>query len=127
MSRRYAVLASPVLALARILLVLNRAAEALPHAEAAAALAPGNADALYQRGAVRLALGDAAAAEADFRAALSAAPEHTATMSDLAVLLMARGQRDEARRLLERVLELRPGDAMALANLERLGRLGGGS
>ena len=117
----------PVLALARILLVLNRAAEALPHAEAAAALAPGNADALYQRGAVRLALGDAAAAEADFRAALSAAPEHTATMSDLAVLLMARGERGEARRLLERVLELRPGDALALANLERLGRLGGGS
>ena len=117
----------PVLALARILLVLNRAAEALPHAEAAAALAPGNADALYQLGAVRLALGDAAAAEADFRAALAAAPEHIATMSDLAVVLMARGERDEARRLLERVLELRPGDALALANLERLGRLGSGS
>ena len=116
----------PVLALARILLMLNRAAEALPHAEAAAALAPGNADALYQLGAVRLALGDAAAAEADFRAALAAAPEHIATMSDLAVVLMARGERDEARRLLERVLELRPGDALALANLERLGRLGGG-
>jgi Flp pilus assembly protein TadD len=115
----------PFLVLARILLVLNRAAEALRPAETACALAPGSADALYQRGAVRLALADTAAAEEDFRAALARAPEHTAAMTDLAVLLMVKGERAEARRLLERVLELRPDDALALSNLQRLRSLEG--
>jgi Flp pilus assembly protein TadD len=47
-------------------------------------------------------------------------------MTDLAVLLMVKGQRDEALRLLERVVELRPDDALAASNLERLRRQGGG-
>jgi Flp pilus assembly protein TadD len=46
-------------------------------------------------------------------------------MTDLAVLLMVKGERAEARRLLERVLELRPDDALALSNLQRLRSLEG--
>jgi Flp pilus assembly protein TadD len=82
---------------------------------------PANADAVYQRGAVRVALDDLAGAEADFRRALELAPEHTAAMSDLAVLLAGRGEKAEARTLLERVLALRPDDKVAKANLQGLG------
>ena len=116
----------PLMVMARTLLVLKRASEAMQAAQRAYAIAPEVADVLYQRGAVHVALGDLAAAEADFRQALARAPEHTATMTDLAVLLMVKGERDEARTLLQRVLELRPGDALALSNLERLRELSGG-
>jgi Flp pilus assembly protein TadD len=47
-------------------------------------------------------------------------------MSDLAVLLIAKGERAEAERLLERVLELRPDDPGAKANLDRLRAAQGG-
>jgi len=42
-------------------------------------------------------------------------------MSDLAVLLSSSGKKDEARQLLKKVLEIRPNDAVAKANLEKLG------
>jgi Flp pilus assembly protein TadD len=42
-------------------------------------------------------------------------------MSDLAVLLIANGNKDEARELLRKVLEIKPGDPMATANLNNLG------
>jgi tetratricopeptide (TPR) repeat protein len=111
----------PALLESRILLVAGRTDEALALAEALVAALPDNADALYQRGVVRAAPGDIAAAEADLRAALEVGPEHTAAMSDLAVLLANEGEVEEARRLLERVLELRPGDAAATAALASLG------
>jgi Flp pilus assembly protein TadD len=67
-----------------------------------------------------------APAEADFRQALVLAPDHVPAMSDLAVLLIAKGERAEAERLLERVLELRPDDPGAKANLDRLRDARGG-
>ncbi len=110
----------PRLLESRILLQAERHEEALAVAEGLVAALPENADAVYQRGAVRVATRDLAGAEADFRRALELAPEHTAAMSDLAVLLADRGETAEARALLERVLELRPGDPVATANLENL-------
>jgi Flp pilus assembly protein TadD len=41
-------------------------------------------------------------------------------MNDLAVLLIANGRKDEARELLRKVLEIRPGDPVASANLKSL-------
>ena len=41
-------------------------------------------------------------------------------LNDYAVLLMGLGRNEEARRLLEKALEVRPDDALAAANLEQL-------
>ena len=54
------------------------------------------------------------------RHVLQLTPQHTAAMNDLAVLLMARGQQDEARKLLERMLQINPQDQIARASLEKL-------
>ena len=68
---------------------------------------------------------DTAGAEADLRRALELAPEHAASLHDLAVLLLVRGERDEARALLERARAVRPDDERIAATLRRLE--GGGS
>lgn len=104
----------------RVLLTAGRAAEAARIAEDLVAAMPRNADALYLRGIVRAGLDDPRGAERDLRAALAAAPSHTAAMSDLAVLLTRRGETAEARALLERVLALDPADPQAGALLEGL-------
>ncbi|MGB6852263.1 MAG: tetratricopeptide repeat protein, partial [Thermoanaerobaculia bacterium] len=104
------------------LLRLRRLPEALKAAERTVELAPYNADAVYQRGVVKMGSGLLKEAEVDLRRALELAPNHTAAMSDLAVLLTSTGETGEARRLLERVLELRPEDAVAAENLGRLNR-----
>jgi tetratricopeptide (TPR) repeat protein len=88
--------------------------------ERALAGSPGNPDFLYLRGAVRMATKDLAGAEKDYRQALTAQPGHVAAMNDLAVLLISDGRKDEARELLRRVLEIRPGDPLAAANLKSL-------
>jgi len=103
------------------LLAAKRPQDALKAAEAGLSAAPGNPDFLYLRGAVRMAVRDLPAAEQDFRQALQAKPDHVAAMSDLAVLLIANGRKDEARELLRKVLEIKPGDPMAEANLKSLG------
>lgn len=103
-----------------LLLTLKRFAEALQAAEETLALAPGNADAHYQRGVVNLALNKRTEAERDFRQALSILPDHLAALNDLAVLLIAEGRKPEARELLQKVLALKPDDAMARANLQSL-------
>lgn len=110
----------PRLAESRILLLLGRHEEALSAVERALGKAPTSADAWYQRGAVKLAAKDLAGAEQDLRRALEINASHTAAMNDLAVLLIVRGDRDEARNLLERVLEVNPADRGAAQNLERL-------
>ena len=65
-------------------------------------------------GAVKIGLGRHDEAEGDLRQALVLAKDHTAAMSDLAVLLASTGRPDEARRLLDDLLEIRPDDGMAL-------------
>ena len=98
--------------------------EALKAAADALSAEPGNPDFLYLRGAVKMALRDLPGAEQDFRQTLQVKPDHVAAMSDLAVLLTASGKKDEARQLLQKVLELKPGDPVATANLEKLGTSG---
>jgi tetratricopeptide (TPR) repeat protein len=103
-----------------LLLVLKRFDEALKAAEETLTLAPDHPDALYQRGAVHLALNHRSEAERDFRQALAVLPEHLAALNDLAVLLIAQGRKPEAKELLQKVLSLRPDDATAKANLQSL-------
>jgi tetratricopeptide (TPR) repeat protein len=108
---------------AEVMTLLNakRSQEALGAVDGALSADPGNPDLLYLRGAVRMALRDLPGAEKDFRQTLQLKPDHLAAMSDLAVLLSSNGKKDEARQLLKKVLELRPGDPVAKANLEKLG------
>lgn len=116
----------PPLVASRLLLTQDRAEEAMDAAERALRLAPEMADAHYQRGTIHMSNGDPAAAEADFRRALELSPEHTATMNDLAVLMIQENRRDEALRLLEQIVALSPEDAVARQNLERLRSAGSG-
>jgi tetratricopeptide (TPR) repeat protein len=102
------------------LIAAQRPADALKAAEAGLAANPGNPDFLYLRGAVRMGMRDLPAAEKDYRQALQAKPDHVAAMNDLAVLLITDGRKDEARALLKKVLEIRPGDPLATANLKGL-------
>ena len=51
---------------------------------------------------------------------LQLAPQHTAAMNELAVVLMTRNQQDEAQALLEKVLQINPQDQVARASLETL-------
>ena len=104
----------------RLLLALQRNQEALRSADAALSLEPNNPNLMYQRGAAYLAIRNFSAAEDDFRRVLEVAPQHTAAMSDLAVLLIQRNRKDEARQLLERVLQLNPQDQNAAANLAQI-------
>lgn len=110
----------PRLVEARILAGLNLMDEALVAAEQAVSLDSANADALYQRGAVRMGRQEVDLAEADFRASLSLSADHVATMNDLAVLLMVQDRNDEAKSLLERVLEINPKNFLAADNLAQL-------
>ena len=71
---------------------------------------PQDADVHYQVGAFRMARRDLAGAEAELRRALELAPDHTAALSDLAVLLQAQGRAAEAEPLLAELVRLRPGD-----------------
>jgi Flp pilus assembly protein TadD len=103
-----------------LLLSLGRSQEAFDVADALVTAAPENPDALHQRGAASMALERLEAAEVDFRRAIELSPGHVPALNDLAVLLIVEGEREEARTLLERVLEIRPEDEQAQSSLERL-------
>lgn len=107
----------PVLLEGRVLGFLGRHQEAFELADQVVQAVPDSADGVYLRGTANMGLGRTDAAEADFRQALALQPEHTATMNDLAVLLIEDGQTAEARALLERVLERNPADKVAAENL----------
>ena len=104
----------------RILLSLKRPEEALKAAEAALATAPNNPDYVYLRGASQMALQHLSSAEQDLRKALQLQPRHLPAMDDLAVLLLRTNKKDEARKLLQQVLQINPQDKVAAANLEQL-------
>jgi Flp pilus assembly protein TadD len=108
---------------AQIMTLLNakRPKEALTAAEDAVSTVPGDPDLLYLRGAVRMAVRDLPGAEKDLRQTLQARPNHVAALSDLALLLSINGKKEEARKLLLKVLELKPGDPVATASLKSLG------
>jgi Flp pilus assembly protein TadD len=105
---------------ARLLSAMGRLQQALEVAEATVKLAPDIADSYYMRGVVRLDIGLSGPAEEDLRKTISMAPQHTAAMNDLAVLLMAKDENEEAKFLLEQVLALQPDDPIAIKNLEAL-------
>ena len=104
----------------RICLESKRFADAEREARAALAVAPERADSAYQLASVLMAENRLDEAETRFRQALTLDPEHTATLSDLAVLLASRRRFAEAVELLERLIRLRPGDALAARNLARI-------
>ncbi|HBL28866.1 MAG TPA: hypothetical protein DD490_18690 [Acidobacteria bacterium] len=104
----------------RLLLTLNRKEEALKILQEALRETPDSADLLYLRGAVQMSFYNWVAAEADLRKTLQLAPQNTAAMNDLAVLLMTRDARDEARALFEKVLQINPRDRAARASLDQL-------
>ena len=108
------------IAASSVLLHAGRREEALAAVERALDMAPANADGLYQRGAVLMAMRELAAAEETFRQALTVSPRHIAALSDFAVLLMSQGRHDEAARHLRTVLELRPDDPLAQRHLDQL-------
>lgn len=110
----------PRLLEARILSGMGLMDEALAAADLALAIDPANPDAHYQRGVVRMGRQEIELAEGDFRDALALAADHLPSMNDLAVLLMVSQRNDEARQLLERVLEINPQDALAADNLAQL-------
>jgi tetratricopeptide (TPR) repeat protein len=110
----------PMLVAGQVLLMATRTDEAARVADQLIQGAPGHPDAHYLRGIIRMAQQDLAGAEEDFRTTLGRAPEHTAALNDLAVLLIETGNESEARQLLERALEIRPDDETAAANLQRL-------
>jgi Flp pilus assembly protein TadD len=102
------------------LLMLDRVPEALQTAEALLRDHSDDADVHYQVGVLRMGKRDLAGAEPELRRALELAPDHTAALSDLAVLLQAQGRAAEAEPLLAELVRLRPGDRRAAASLERL-------
>lgn len=104
----------------RLLASLERYEEALRASEATVARFPDSVDACYQRGVIRMALKDAAGAEQDLRHALELGPEHVPSLNDLAVVVMMKGDKEEARELLERLLRISPDNQLALQNLKRL-------
>jgi Flp pilus assembly protein TadD len=108
----------------RILLTLKRPEEALKAADAALATDRSNPDYIYLRGASEMALQRFSSAEQDLRQALQIQPRHLAAMDDLAVLLMRSNRRDEARKLLQQVLQINPQDKVAASNLDQLNKEG---
>jgi Flp pilus assembly protein TadD len=107
-----------------ILLNAKRPKDARNAIDGALSSEPRNPDFIYLRGAIKMALRDLSGAEQDFRQALQIKPDHVAALSDLAVLLTTNGKKDEARQLLQKVLQIKPNDPVAKANLEKLGSSG---
>jgi len=110
----------PKLVESQVLVAMELLDEALVVAESAIEISPDSADAHYQKGVVHMQRQELDEAEADFRSALGLAADHLATLNDLAVLLMVQERNEEARPLLERLLELNPRDQVAAGNLAQI-------
>jgi len=104
----------------RLLLTLKRKEEALQIVQDALRQKPDDPELLYLRGAVQMSFLNWESAEKDLRRTLQLAPQHTAAMNELAVLLLTRNQRGEAQALLEKILQINPRDQVARASLETL-------
>jgi arylsulfatase A-like enzyme/Flp pilus assembly protein TadD len=108
------------------LLRLGRREDALRAARETVATFSGLPDALYQLAAVEISLDQRREAEGHLRAALLKAPDHTAALSDLAVLLTVEGRYAEARAVFERALALRPDDEALRQSFRRFEELAKG-
>ncbi len=79
---------------------------------------PNNTDLLYGRSLVHERMEKTELAEADLRTILSAEPDDARAMNALGYMLTVHTQRlDEARKLIERALELSPGDAAVIDSM----------
>jgi Flp pilus assembly protein TadD len=65
---------------------------------------------LNNRGFMHLLIGDIPAAEADFRSALDLSPDLEQAQANLASILINTGRGDEARPIVERLIEKHPGN-----------------
>lgn len=105
----------------RVLLLQRRFDEALVAAEATLERAPDRPDAHYQLGAAAMGAGQLEIAERHFLEAIGS-PRGTfpPALQDLAILYLSQSRRSEARRLLERLVELQPDNQAAREQLDRL-------
>lgn len=112
----------------RTLLLQRRFPEAQASARADLARAPERPDAHYQLGAAAMGLGQLATAERHLLDAIEAAGgAYPPALQDLAVLYLSQGRKDEARRLLERLITIQPQNPVAIEQLRRLEAGHGGS
>ncbi|MCI3132587.1 tetratricopeptide repeat protein [Phenylobacterium aquaticum] len=99
-----------------LMLDLDRPKDAIAEANAALALAPGNALALNLRAEAEQNLGQFPAALADVRAALAADPRSIRTLLNLGAILRASGAPPEAERdAYDKALAIAPDNPYALA------------
>jgi tetratricopeptide (TPR) repeat protein len=87
---------------------------------AAAARWPASPGAWFGLGNSSYRLRDYAAAETAFRRVLEERPDHAAALNNLAYVLLAHGNPQEARRLAEQALVLDPGNAEYAATLDEI-------
>lgn len=81
----------------------------------------GGADARVQLGSLLMARGDLAGAERVFQEAVTVDDSHASAHGSLALVHLERGEIEEARARLERVLELDPDNGPARTLLEQIG------
>jgi tetratricopeptide (TPR) repeat protein len=86
----------------------DEAQEALPYLNALLELAPNRVDLWLEQGSLYEELERWKEAEQSYRQAIHLQPEHVEALNRLAFLLHAKGQREEAKRLWQRSLELNP-------------------
>ncbi len=97
-----------------------RHSEARTVIERAMRLEPTNVRLRYQSGMIHFAMGRFAEAEEEFRTALRLQEDHLDTLNGLGLLLGERTRPDEAKSILERVLEIAPRDYRGPLNLGRV-------
>ncbi len=102
----------------RLLAGTGRLAEALPFYARANRLEP-TVDTMRMEGQLLTRLGHAGDGIPLLEMARRGDPDHPGVLYDLAVALLTRDRPDEARRVAEHLLEVRPGDPGALRLLER--------
>jgi tetratricopeptide (TPR) repeat protein len=103
---------------AALLMGQGRPRDAIPEFQRVLAATPTEVNALVGMGMARQATGDAAGAEAAFRAAIEQAPQHPVALNNLAWLTVERrGNLDDAARWAEAALTVLPNDPSVLTTL----------
>jgi cytochrome c-type biogenesis protein CcmH/NrfG len=104
--------------LAKVLVAMGRAGEAVPHLERAIALDDdGSAEARYLRGMVEVQTGQAEAARQSFEAAVRRHPRHFAALNALGMLALRSDDIEQALGHFQQAVEAYAGSAATQANL----------
>jgi tetratricopeptide (TPR) repeat protein len=104
----------------RVLLDLQRSAEAKPELEAATRLDPTLADAWYLLGLIARQAGDIDQAVSAFQKSLESKPDNPETLYMLGQELQRKGDLQGARQMWEKAIEIRPQYSQAIYSLSRL-------